>query len=77
LFIYVSGVVRRGVKENISQVIRYAIATGRADRGHCPDLRGALKAATVKHMPTLTNPEEVAELLHAIDGYKRLSKLQT
>jgi len=60
----------RRVKENISQVMRYAIATGRADRDPCPDLRGALKAATVKHMPTLTKPEEVAELLYAIDGYK-------
>ena len=60
----------RRVKENISQVMRYAIATGRADRDPCPDLRGALKPATVKHMPTLTKPEEVAELLHAIDGYK-------
>ena len=60
----------RRVKENISQVMRYAIATGRADRDPCPDLRGALKPATVKHMPTLTKPEEVAELLQAIDGYK-------
>jgi hypothetical protein len=29
----------RRVKENISQVMRYAIATGRADRDPCPDLR--------------------------------------
>jgi len=60
----------RRVKENISQVMRYAIATGRADRDPCPDLRGVLKAATVKHMPTLTDPDDVAELLRAIDGYK-------
>lgn len=60
----------RRVKENISQVMRYAIATGRADRDPCPDLRGALKPATVKHMPTLTKPEDVAELLRSIDGYK-------
>ena len=59
----------RRVKENISQVMRYAIATGRADRDPCPDLRGALKLATVKHMPTLTDPDDVAELLRAIDGY--------
>ena len=57
-------------KENISQVMRYAIATGRADRDPCPDLRGALKTPKVKHMPTLTDPEEVAELLRAIDVYK-------
>jgi hypothetical protein len=29
-------------KECISQVMRYAIATGRAERDPCPDLRGAL-----------------------------------
>ena len=60
----------RRVKENISQVMRFAIATGRADRDPCPDLRGALKSATVKHMPTLTEPDQVAELLRSIDGYR-------
>jgi len=60
----------RRVKENISQVMRYAIATGRADRDPCPDLRGALKPATVKHMPTLTEPAKVAELLQTIDAYQ-------
>jgi len=57
-------------KENISQVMRYAIATGRADRDPCPDLRGALKTPTVKHMPTLTDPAKVAELMKAIDAYQ-------
>ena len=54
---------------NISQVMRYAISTGRANRDPCPDLRGALKSATVKHMPTLADPVKVAELLRSIDGY--------
>ena len=44
------------IKEKISQVMCYAIAKGRADRDPCPDLRGALKTLTVKHMPTLTEP---------------------
>ena len=58
------------VKGTISQVIRYAIATGRADRDPCPDLRGALRPAKGKHFAALTKPEDVAELLRAIDDYK-------
>ena len=57
-------------KEHISQVMRYAIATGRADRDPCPDLRGALKTAQTKNRPALTEPAQVAELLRAIDAYK-------
>lgn len=57
-------------KGNISQVIRYAIATGRAERDPCPDLRGALKPATVKHFPAITDPKEVGVFLRVIEGYK-------
>ena len=57
-------------KGNISQVMRYAIATGRADRDPCPDLRGALKPTKEKNYPALTEPEDVAELLRTIDVYK-------
>ena len=57
------------IKGSISTVMRYAISTGRAYRDPCPDLRGALKSAAVKHMPTLTDPVKVAELLRSIDGY--------
>jgi hypothetical protein len=57
-------------KEHISQVMRYAIATGRAERDPCPDLRGALKTAQTKNRPALTEPEQVAELLRSIDAYQ-------
>jgi len=60
----------RRAKENISQIMRYAIATGRADRDPCPDLRGALKPVQTKNMPALTEPEDVAELMQAIDAYE-------
>ena len=60
----------RRAKENISQVMRYAIATGRAERDPCPDLRGALKTAQTKNMPALTEPKDVAELMKAIDSYE-------
>ena len=58
------------VKDTISQIIRYAIATGRADRDPVPDLRGALKTAQTKNFPAFIEPDKVAELLRAIDAYQ-------
>lgn len=57
------------VHQICSQVFRYAIATGRAERDPCPDLRGALPPTKPKRMATITNPEKISELLRAIDGY--------
>lgn len=54
---------------NISQVCRYAVATGRTQRDVTADLRGALPPFQQEHMAALTDPKEVAELLRAIDGY--------
>jgi len=52
------------------QVLRYAVATGRAERDAAADLRGALPPVREKHHAALTDPKEVAELLRAIDGFK-------
>ena len=52
------------------QVFRYAIATGRAERDPTPDLRGALKPVLVQHMPAITDPKRVGDLLRAIESYK-------
>jgi integrase len=57
------------VHQICSQVFRYAIATGRAERDPCPDLRGALPPTKPKRMSTITNPEKIGELLRAIDVY--------
>lgn len=57
-------------KTNISQVIRYAIATGRAERDPCPDLRGALSPTSKTHFAAITDPKAVGELLRAIDSFK-------
>lgn len=57
-------------KGNISQVMRYAIATGRAERDPCPDLRGALPPAKENNFPAITDPKAVGELLRAIDGFR-------
>ncbi len=58
------------VKSEISQCFRFAIATGRAERDPCPDLRGAIPPARGENFPAITNPKEVAELLRALDGFK-------
>lgn len=52
-----------------SQVFRYAIATGRAERDPAADLRGALAPAPSKHFASITEPQAVGALLRAIDGY--------
>jgi len=57
------------LRENISQVLRYAVATGRAARDITVDLRGALPPVQKRHYAALTDPVKVAELLRAIDGY--------
>lgn len=56
-------------KQRASQVFRYAIATGRAERDPTVDLRGALAPIVVKNRAALTHPAKVGELLRAIDGY--------
>jgi integrase len=71
------GIEKRGtietafkIKVVISQIMRYAIATGRAERDPCPDLRGALRTPQSMPLPSLTEPADIAELLLAIDSYK-------
>jgi integrase len=59
----------RRVKQRIGQVFRYAIATGRATRDPTPDLRGALTPVVSTPRAAITDPNAVANLLRAIDGY--------
>lgn len=58
------------VRSEISRAFRYAIATGRAERDPCPDLKGAIPAAKETHFASITTPKEVAELLRAIDAFR-------
>lgn len=55
--------------QNCSQVFRYAVATGRAERDPSADLRGALPPAKATHHASITDPKAVGELLRAISGY--------
>lgn len=58
------------VRNHCSNVFRYAIATGRAERDPAADLRGALPPVKNKHFAAPTDPKEVIPLLKAIDGYE-------
>ncbi|WP_130472974.1 tyrosine-type recombinase/integrase, partial [Candidatus Magnetaquicoccus inordinatus] len=57
-------------KQNIGQVIRYAIATGRAENDPTAALLGALPPIVQKHHATIIDPAAIAELLRAVDGYQ-------
>ena len=56
-------------KQRCSQILRYAVATGRADRDVTTDLRGALAPVVATNHPSITDPARIGELLRAIDGY--------
>ena len=57
------------LKGNISQIMRYAIATGRCERDPCPDLRGAIPPAKGKNFAAITSPTEVGAMLRAFDAF--------
>lgn len=55
--------------QNCGQVIRYAIATGRAERDPTPDLRGALSPVQATHFAAVTEPMEAGKLLRLLDTH--------
>jgi integrase len=57
------------VRTNLSQIFRYAIATGRVDSDPTRDLRGALRPVKVQHLPAVTEPRRLGEILRMMDGY--------
>ena len=57
-------------RQRMSQVFRYAVATGRADHDITASLRGALTPIPTEHRAALTDPSQVGALLRAIDGYQ-------
>lgn len=57
-------------KQYAGQIFRYAVATGRIERDPSADLKGALVSPEKKHFPAITNPDEVAILMNAIDDYQ-------
>ena len=53
-----------------SQVFRYAIATGKAERNVADDLRGALSSVQKEHRAALLDPIRFGQLLRDIDAYQ-------
>ena len=59
------------VQQEIGQIIRYAIQTGRAVNDPTPALRGALPPVKQNHFASpAEDPVKVGELLRTIDGFK-------
>ena len=64
-------------KQACGQVFRYAIATGRAEADPSAGLTDALKPVQVEHMPAITDPKRVGELLRAIEAYEGMPATRT
>ncbi len=56
-------------RSELSRIMRYAVAIGKAERDITADLKGALAPLKVQHFAALINPLEVGALLRAIEGY--------
>ncbi len=59
----------RRVNSCCSMVFRYGVAKGYCSRDVTQDYKGMLKSGKTKHMPTLTDEEEIGELLRDMDNY--------
>lgn len=55
--------------QNIGQVLRYAVATGRALRNPAADLKGALAPVKHTHYAAIVEPAKIGALLRALWGY--------
>lgn len=59
----------RRMRSFAGRVLRYGIATGRAERDLSVDIRDALTAPTVAHRAAILEPAGVGKLLRAIEEY--------
>ena len=57
------------IRSVCSQIFRYAIVTGRAERDPAVDLKGALIPVQSTHFAALTDPDAVGALLRALADY--------
>jgi integrase len=55
--------------QNCSQIFRYAIATGRAERDVSADLRGAIPPVKKRHLASITDPKAIGDLLRTLNDY--------
>ncbi|MBC3830736.1 integrase arm-type DNA-binding domain-containing protein [Undibacterium amnicola] len=57
------------VREQMGQLWRYAIATGRAERDIATDLRGALEVHVQKNFSHITDPKLLGQLMRDVETY--------
>ncbi|MGW8174611.1 MAG: tyrosine-type recombinase/integrase [Stenotrophomonas sp.] len=57
------------IMQNCGQIMRYAIATGRAERNPVADLKGALAPPKEAHHAAITDPAQLGGLLRSIETY--------
>lgn len=57
------------MRHQLSRIFRYAVATERAARDPAADLRDTLPTRPKKNYPTITDPNQIGELLRAVDAY--------
>ena len=58
------------VRAQMGRVLRYGVVRGVCERDVAADLRGLLAPVHAEQYATLTKPEEIGELMWAIDGYR-------
>ncbi|MGE0347701.1 tyrosine-type recombinase/integrase [Hydrogenophaga sp.] len=63
------------IRDICSQVIAYAIATGRATRNPAADLAKTIAVPNVKHRPALTDRREFGKFLRDLKEYRSADKL--
>jgi len=51
------------------QILRYAIATGRAESDPTPALKGAIRRPDTQSMAAMLKPEDIGAMLRSIEGY--------
>ena len=57
------------VRQYVGMIFRYGIASGRCQRNPAADLRGALTPVKKGNFAAVTEPEQLAKILRAMDGY--------
>jgi len=55
--------------QTCGQILRYTVASGRAERDVSADLRGAIPPVRKRHFATITDPNAISGLLRAINDY--------
>jgi integrase len=58
------------VRTSLGQIFRYAISTGRMETDPTRDLKGALRPVKIQHLPAVTDPKRVGELLRILEGHR-------